>query len=331
MKKILSAVVAVVVLIVIGIAIFGGKLDWPNGKLGSMIPQIKGAKGEVHYEKIDALYITLEDISEKEHLNYIEKCKDKGFFVESEEKAGSFKAFNKDGYKLDISYYSDKSMAIRLDAPIEMSTFIWPTSNIAKLLPKPDSNYGKISWQAEYGFVIYVGNTTKEEYINYVSEVESIGFTSNYSKGDNYYNAKNSEGYSVSLRYEGFNTMFVRIDEPKEEAGTSSGNNNSNNGNSGNNNGSSSGELVNGMRPEFKEAMDSYEAFFNEYCEFMKRYNSSTNPTSMLNDYMSFLNRYTEAMSKLDEISNGEMNNAELLYYTQTVARINQKLLELNQ
>ncbi len=31
--------------------------------------------------------------------------------------------------------------------------------------------------------------------------------------------------------------------------------------------------LVNGMRPKFKEAMDSYEAFYDEYCTFMKKYN----------------------------------------------------------
>lgn len=32
----------------------------------------------------------------------------------------------------------------------------------------------------------------------------------------------------------------------------------------------SSTDLVNGMRPEFKEAMDSYEAFYDEYCAFKK-------------------------------------------------------------
>ncbi len=29
---------------------------------------------------------------------------------------------------------------------------------------------------------------------------------------------------------------------------------------------------VNGMRKDFKEAMDSYEVFINEYVEFMKKY-----------------------------------------------------------
>ena len=36
-------------------------------------------------------------------------------------------------------------------------------------------------------------------------------------------------------------------------------------------------ELIDGMRPEFKEAMDAYEAFYKEYCELLKKY--TANPT----------------------------------------------------
>ena len=47
-------------------------------------------------------------------------------------------------------------------------------------------------------------------------------------------------------------------------------------------------ELVDGMRPEFKEAMDSYEAFYDEYCDFIKKYND--NP-SELKYYLDVNNR----------------------------------------
>ena len=33
--------------------------------------------------------------------------------------------------------------------------------------------------------------------------------------------------------------------------------------------------LVDGMRPDFKAAMDSYETFFEYYCEFMENYDTS--------------------------------------------------------
>lgn len=91
-----------------------------------------------------------------------------------------------------------------------------------------------------------------------------------------------------------------------------------------------SDKSANGMRPEFKAAMDGYEAFFDEYCAFMEKYNSSDNPAGMLGDYMSFMSRYTETMNKLDEIGEEELNNAELAYYTEVMARISQKLLAVS-
>lgn len=46
-----------------------------------------------------------------------------------------------------------------------------------------------------------------------------------------------------------------------------------------------------GIRPEIKDALDSYEAFFDEYCE---------------------------------------LNDAELLYYTEVNSRITKKLMEVS-
>lgn len=83
-----------------------------------------------------------------------------------------------------------------------------------------------------------------------------------------------------------------------------------------------------GIRPEFKEAMDSYEAFFDEYVEFMKKYNSSTDTMSLLNDYMSFMTRYAEAMKGLEEIDESDLSSVEVLYYTEVMTRINAKLIE---
>ena len=328
MKKIL--VVCIVAITLIGLVSCSGGFEWPDGVLGNMIPKMDGVKGEIGYEDSNSLRITLEDIKEGQYLDYIEECKNKGFSVEISEDNDSFCAFNIDGYKIDISYFSSGDMWITAEAPIAMSNFDWPDSDIAKLLPKPDSNYGKIEWEAEYGFVIYVGNTTRAEYKDYVDMVYALGFTVDYDRGDDYFYADNIEGYSVSLKYEGFNIMFVRIDEPDEEEPETSGGNNNSDNNDGNSNnaieedGTSSGELVNGVRPDFKAAMDSYELFFDEYCTFMKKYNSSNNPASMLGDYMSFMSRYTETMAKISEISDDEMNDAELLYYTEVMTRINQ-------
>lgn len=90
----------------------------------------------------------------------------------------------------------------------------------------------------------------------------------------------------------------------------------------------SSNQLVDGMRPEFKRAMDSYEDFFDDYCEFMKKYENS-HGTEVINEYLDFLSKYAETMEKLNEISEDELNNKELAYYTDVMTRINKKLASI--
>lgn len=89
-------------------------------------------------------------------------------------------------------------------------------------------------------------------------------------------------------------------------------------------------ELVDGMRPAFKETLDSYEAFFDEYCEFMKKYMADPSDLSLLQDYSSFMQQYEETMSKMDALDDGQMNDAETQYYIEVTTRISQKLLEVS-
>lgn len=84
-----------------------------------------------------------------------------------------------------------------------------------------------------------------------------------------------------------------------------------------------------GIRPEFKEALDSYETFFDEYIAFMKKYTEAENPIGMLTDYSSYMNKYIDMMDKLDKLDDGDLNDAEILYYAEVSARINKKLLEV--
>ena len=86
--------------------------------------------------------------------------------------------------------------------------------------------------------------------------------------------------------------------------------------------------LVDGMRPEFKEAMDAYEAFMIEYCEFMKKYKENPSDMSLLMQYVEMMNQYTEATQKLQEWSSGEMNNAEMQYYLDVTNRVSQMLMD---
>lgn len=84
-----------------------------------------------------------------------------------------------------------------------------------------------------------------------------------------------------------------------------------------------------GIRPEFKEAMDSYEEFFDEYVTFMKAYMDSDDPFSMMGEYTTMMQQYVETMGELEDIDEDELSEKEALYYAEVVLRINQKLLEV--
>ena len=86
-----------------------------------------------------------------------------------------------------------------------------------------------------------------------------------------------------------------------------------------------------GVRPEFREAMESYETFFDEYISFMQSVNEGNTSTEMLLQYYEYLAKYEDMMNKLDAIDESELSYEEDLLYLDTLNRINQKLLEAAQ
>ena len=83
------------------------------------------------------------------------------------------------------------------------------------------------------------------------------------------------------------------------------------------------------VTPDFKEAMDSYEKFFDDYVEFMKKYAESDNPVGLMADYTEFMSKYTDTMKKLDDIDENELSEADANYYIEVMGRINSKLAEV--
>ncbi len=79
---------------------------------------------------------------------------------------------------------------------------------------------------------------------------------------------------------------------------------------------------------DFKEALDSYEAFMDDYVEFMEKYKDSDNVEEMMNDYNDYLEKYTELTKKMEDVKEDELTDDELQYYTEVMTRVSQKLLD---
>lgn len=83
-----------------------------------------------------------------------------------------------------------------------------------------------------------------------------------------------------------------------------------------------------GIRPEFKEAMDSYVAFYEEYADFMKKYKESDNALEMLGEYTEYMSRLADFAEKMDEWDEEEMSDEELKYYVDVQARVSKILID---
>lgn len=82
------------------------------------------------------------------------------------------------------------------------------------------------------------------------------------------------------------------------------------------------------VTPEFKQTMDAYEAFYDDYLAFMNRYNSGEGDVmAMLNDYMTMMSDMEEWTKKIDAIDESKLSPADDAYYLLVTLRIEKKLM----
>lgn len=307
-------------------------IAWEDIILGNMLPTPPADKGDINTNTQDHLRIDMVGITDKQYADYIEACKEKGFNTDEKLTLSTFCAFNNEGYELSLSYYSSKTeMTITLKSPMKMAPISWPTSTAGKQLPIPQSSVGKFSYEQEDSFYVYVGNTPKADFTQYVKQCSDAGFTANYKKGDDYYYADNAEGWHVDIRYEGNNVMSVSLKAPKEAEDTLPSDAISSAPETDNRTSveeSSPAVDINILDPEFKAEMDSYEEFIDEYVAFMKEYKANPADISLLADYTKYMSKYADLAKSFEKWDNEDLNAAELAYYTAVQARVSKKLLE---
>ena len=341
-KKWWFYVVAAVALIAIIGAISGGKgksekIEWSKIALNDQIPEPPSTKGTLFENSDEEFWASLDGVSDDQYNDYLNACIEKGFTVDADKSSYSYKAFNSDGYSLDMSHIGD-SLSITLKAPMKLGSIIWPSSTVGNLLPSPKSTTGKFSYEHDDSFFVYVGDTSKADYDQYVADCSANGFNVNYDKGDTYYRADNADGYHISLKYEGNNIMTVEIKAPKaSDTNASEPTTTEPSADPTKPSESESSEtkptdtnLVDGMRKDFKDAMDSYEAFMDEYVAFMKKYSDNPSDVGLLADYTKYMSKYADMVDKFDKWESEDLNDAELAYYIDVQARVSKKLLEVS-
>lgn len=170
----------------------GEKFSWSDITMGEVLPEPKSNVGQIYSNTDESLTMYIYDTSSSDYSEYVNKCEDMGFTIDTDKNSTSFEAYNESGYRLSVNYsdYSSETyMDIALDAPIKMSEIQWPTSTVGNLLPVPKSTVGKFSYEHDDSFYVYIGETSEADYSEYVIACSDKGFNINYDKGDTYYYA----------------------------------------------------------------------------------------------------------------------------------------------
>lgn len=89
------------------------------------------------------------------------------------------------------------------------------------------------------------------------------------------------------------------------------------------------GEAVGDIRPEFKEAMDRYEAFYTEYCEVIKAYNNNPTDLTLLTRYADMLVKAEEMNEAFEAWNEDELSAEELKYYLDVNNRVMKMLVDV--
>lgn len=318
--------------------------DWNSIKLHEYLPEPKSNSGDIITNTSESLDIDIK-ASESDYSEYVDACIEMGYTVDSDETGSMYSAYNEEGYKLDLMMLTDY-YSIKLETPEELGDLEWPDSGIAKMLPVPKSKTGKIKEDTSDSFKALVGDTSENDFKEYVKDCKEKGFDIDYNSSDDYFCAKCSDGYEVEITYNSLSVMEISLFEPYDfeeetteeetskaessKAESSKAESSKSESKAESSKKEQSSKSSDSVTPEFKKAMDKYEEFFDEYAEFMEKYANSDNPASMMKEYTEYMTKYTETMQAFSECEDEEMTEADALYYLEVQTRINQKLASIN-
>ena len=310
------------------------KYVWPETELTSRLPKPASAYGRIVLSTSDTFEIVVEKTKEKDYRNYLSACK-KTFNNDVNEQ-DTYEAYDAEGYYLKLKYDGpDSRMVIRAEAPIQMNDLKWPINELSQQLPQPPSDHGIVEEESSDHLEILIGNVNKDAYRSYVDAVLEAGFQKDYRRDETSFRGSNEEGYSVQIEDSGRNTMHISLRAPREETPEP--------------------EVTEipeepeptaeptaeptpeptpeaekapaaGIRPEFRKTMEDYEAFYDQYIDFMIKYQNSDNSMAMMADYLSLMGKLAEWEAEIDKIDEKELTTEEALLFNEVNLRIATKL-----
>ena len=185
---------------------------WDELVLGSMIPTPDSLNGKIVTDTDKELDVDIGDVSKSTLTAYIKACKEKGFTIDVLQEADSYRAFNEEGYRIEL-FYSDyyDELSINLIDPVKRNTINWSSVPLMADVPKPPSNIGEFGNNYDWTVTIYIVDITREQYDAYVDKCIEEGFSIDMSRYENTFFGDNKDGIELQLSWEGNNTICIHV------------------------------------------------------------------------------------------------------------------------
>lgn len=84
-----------------------------------------------------------------------------------------------------------------------------------------------------------------------------------------------------------------------------------------------------GIDPDFKAAMDAYEAFYDEYCDILQKYSKNPTDMTLLLEYSKLMAKAVEMDEAFAKWESEDLNSEELKYYLEVNNRVMQKMVDV--
>lgn len=216
----------------------------------------------------------------------------------------------------------------------EVHQLNWPTAGLATMLPEPGTDKGEVSMDSADYLSVDLEQRTEDDFNKYVEACKEKGFTVDYSSSSSSHFADNEDGYHLSLFYsEDEGEISIQLNAPRKEepeAEETTPVQDSAPEEAPQNEPETSGDAS--VNSDYRAMVDEWEAFMNEYCDFMETYNSdSNNVVSMALDYADMMSQYGEWAEKMSAVDDSTLTPEDVQYYVDAQTRINARMLEFGQ
>lgn len=272
-----------------------GSIEWPDSGPALLVPHPGSDFGIIQESTPTKLSVMLGNYDREKFAFYIEACEAAGFTVNEAKGGESFVAENSQGAKLRLDFHRAQGyMALNLEVPQSVADALKELANLSS-----QTEASSLDDSAADGSPDLDDNKASTTSSGNISEGSSLT-----DPGASGTTGPNSGGAADNTS------------SPSGSSGTSGPNESSDNADASN------------VSPEFKEAMDGYEALVDEALATLKEQEEDPD-ASGFESLGKVLSTYLELKQNLDAIDTDSLSAADLAYFEEVSPRIFSKLAEL--